>query len=141
MIHFCLPPEGQEVLNLGVVLLGIISFFFHWPCLQTSYKVLLDYWGDFLKKLELFHKFQNFQKFKNSKILKKLEFLKKLKYFEKIEFWKNCNFKKFGIYEKIRVFAKNLLSSLGSVSRFANKVNERQVKPSFTNYQPRGFTI
>ena len=48
---FCLPPEGQEVVNLlDVLLVGIISFFFHWPCLQTSYKVLLDYWGDFLKK-------------------------------------------------------------------------------------------
>ena len=47
----CLPPEGQEVVNLVVVVLlvvGIISFFFHWPCLQTSYKVLLEYWGDFL---------------------------------------------------------------------------------------------
>ena len=39
-LNFCLPPEGQEGLNLGavvvLVLLGIISFFFHWPCLQTS---------------------------------------------------------------------------------------------------------
>ena len=29
---FCLPPEGQEVVNFGavvVVLVGIISFFFH----------------------------------------------------------------------------------------------------------------
>ena len=26
---FCLPPEGQEVVNLGVVVIGIISFFFH----------------------------------------------------------------------------------------------------------------
>ena len=39
MIHFCLPPEGQEVVNL---LGGIISFFFHSPCLQTSCKVLFD---------------------------------------------------------------------------------------------------
>ena len=30
LFHFCLPPEGQEVVNLGgVVLGGIISFFFH----------------------------------------------------------------------------------------------------------------
>ena len=30
-IDFCLPPEGQEVVNLGLLLLvvGIISFFFH----------------------------------------------------------------------------------------------------------------
>ena len=44
--YFCLPLEGQEVVNLLLLLLlvgGIISFFFHWPCLQTSYKVLLDY--------------------------------------------------------------------------------------------------
>ena len=29
--HFCLPPEGQEEVNLLilVVVLGIISFFFH----------------------------------------------------------------------------------------------------------------
>ena len=51
LIFFCLPPEGWEVVNLVVlvvlVLVGIISFFFHWPCFQTSYKVLLDYWGDF----------------------------------------------------------------------------------------------
>ena len=26
---FCLPPEGQEVVNLGVGVLGIISFFSH----------------------------------------------------------------------------------------------------------------
>ena len=47
---FCLPPEGQEVVNLVllVLLLGIISFFFHWACLQTSNKILLDYWGYFL---------------------------------------------------------------------------------------------
>ena len=45
---FCPPPEGQEELNLVLVLVlvvGIISFFFHWPCLQTSYKVFSDYWG------------------------------------------------------------------------------------------------
>ena len=43
LVNFCLPPEGQEVVNLLVVLGGIISFFFHSPCLQTSYMVLLDY--------------------------------------------------------------------------------------------------
>ena len=37
LMDFCLPPEGQEELNL-VILLGIISFVFHWSCLQTSNK-------------------------------------------------------------------------------------------------------
>ena len=49
--NFCLPPEGQEVVNLVLlvllVLLGIISFFLSLTCLQTSYKVLLDYRGYF----------------------------------------------------------------------------------------------
>ena len=53
-INFCLPPEGQEEVNLLVVLvvlLGIISFFFHWPCLQTSFKVLLTTEDIFVKTL------------------------------------------------------------------------------------------
>ena len=99
--YFCLPPVGQEV-NRVLVLVGIINFFLHWPCFPTSYKVLLDYWGDFFVLTQIVLSIPNISKIENFQNFKKSIFFSKISSFSNIQF-----FSKFLNFSKIRKFEKS----------------------------------